>query len=344
MRDRRDHLTEFGQPRDVDQFRLQLEQLPVADIAFHFEGPRHPGIDRAGLDQQHKQHQGRGHQAVQTAGIEAKVEAAGIEHRAQADLEQPGRHDHHEPHVEHRICAPLPQDEQRHEAQRPDRAGDDRQHRRICVAAHDGREQFVAHGGEQGRAANRGQDDGTRNGDGEPWTSHAPAVAQICVGDHGEREAGVPDHVQPGGGLRTGTDQAGRPEQAREAERVGHRHQGREQIAARKDEKRRRAEDGELREQQDRGDKVVDQKRRLVARDEGPDLRELHPGKRRGQQEQAEQDQHDKFREPTLPHRCRQGGKEHRPFRRRLMRHSRPPSLFTPLRSIQPKSTVRQVR
>ena len=133
----------------------------------------------------------------------------------------------------------------------------------------------------------------------------------------------MPNHVQPGGGLRTGTDETGRPEQAREAERVGHRHQGREQIAARKNEQRRRAEDGKLREQQDCGDKIVDQKRGLVARDEGPDLRELHLSKRRGQQEQDAQGQHDKFREPALPHRCRQCGKEHRPFRRRLMRHSR---------------------
>src|ERR1700760_2938961 len=82
--------------------------------------------------------------------------------------------------------------------------------------------------------------------DGEAGAPYAHAVTQQGIADYGEREAGMPYHVQPSGGLWSGTNQPGGSKQTRKAQCMGHGHKGREQITARKEEQRRRTENDEL--------------------------------------------------------------------------------------------------
>ena len=78
----------------------------------------------------------------------------------------------------------------------------------------------------------------------------------------------MPEHVEPGGRLRTCAEQPARREKAREREHVEARHHRAEEVRAREREQSARANDGELLEQQHRGNQVAHHQRRLVRRDE----------------------------------------------------------------------------
>jgi len=88
------------------------------------------------------------------------------------------------------------------------------------------------------------------------------------------------------------------------------RHQRGEQVAAREHQERARPQDGELAEEQHRGDQVVDDQRRLIDRDEGEDRRQGHLGEgdRDDEEGRARQDGHQ--RQPTLARARRQGRHE----------------------------------
>jgi len=113
-------------------------------------------------------------------------------------------------------------------------------------------------------------------------------------------EAAVPEHVQPGRALRPGTQQPGGREQAGKAEAMGDRRQRRAEVAAGQYQHGPRSGDPELAEQQQRGDEVADDERRLVQRHEGPDLRQRQLGERRDGGKQRQRDQHDREGQPAL--------------------------------------------
>ena len=95
------------------------------------------------VDQQHGEHEARGAEAVEPAGVEAEIEAGDVEDRRQRDVEQPGAQHDHEPDVDHRMRPAKPQHEQRREAEAPD----DRHHadhgRGVVAVAQQDRQQVV---------------------------------------------------------------------------------------------------------------------------------------------------------------------------------------------------------
>jgi len=121
----------------------------------------------------------------------------------------------------------------------------------------------------------------------------------------------MPEHVQPGRALGPGAQQAGRREQAGEREHVRDGHDGGEEVTAGQYEQRPRSQETELTEQQDRRDQIVDRKRRLIDRDEGPDRRERHLGERHRGEKDRGGHQHDREGEPTLAPLGRQGRQEY---------------------------------
>src|SRR5262249_58341138 len=99
-------------------------------------------------------------------------------------------------------------------------------------------------------------------------------------------------------------------EQVGEGEGVGDSGRGRKQISAGKQQQAAGAQHGELREQQDRGDQVVDGKRRLIARDERRHGGKRHPRKGRGAGEQGGGYGYDDQRNPAVAARGGAGGKK----------------------------------
>jgi hypothetical protein len=76
-------------------------------------------------------------------------------------------------------------------------------------------------------------------------------VFQKRIADHEKRKAGVPDLVQPGRRLRAGIEQPGWGKHAGKRQGMDDRGARGEQISARKQQQRPRAQQGELRKQQD---------------------------------------------------------------------------------------------
>ncbi len=224
-----------------------------------------PRIPLSG-EQQHQEHEARRQQPVDPAGVEAEIPAAGVEDRGQRDVEDPCAHHDHEPQVEHRVRPAPPQDDQREEAQCPDARADKNHRRGVAGALDDRREEVPSRRDEEGDPT---RDDGNRRDtgqDSDPGSaprpaSLAPGVLEQHVRDDEERESAVPEHVQPGGGLRPGAEETGRREQAGERERVRDGDEGREQVAAGQHEQRPRPQDTELTKEQTRGDQIVDHER-----------------------------------------------------------------------------------
>ena len=117
----------------------------------------------------------------------------------------------------------------------------------------------------------------------------------------------MPDHVKPGRGLRAGAEQPVGRKQAGKGQRVDNRRRSGEQIAAREQQQRPRARDGELRKQQDGGDQIVDRERGLIARNEGRDRGERYAGKGHGAREQHRRDADDGQGRGAVAARGRQG-------------------------------------
>ena len=106
-------------------------------------------VQPAAFQQQHHQHEARCQQAIDPAGIEAKVEAAGIEDGAERDVQDPRAHHHHQPQVEHRLRPAPPHRDQGKQAERADGGHHDDHRRSVAVALHDGRKRVMALRGEQ---------------------------------------------------------------------------------------------------------------------------------------------------------------------------------------------------
>ena len=82
---------------------------------------------------------------------------------------------------------------------------------------------------------------------------------------------------------------------------MAERHQAGEEIAAGQELETALAEDGELAEQQNGGDQVVDRDRRLIGRDEGVDVEKRLLGERHADREDAERNREDRERQAALP-------------------------------------------
>jgi hypothetical protein len=121
----------------------------------------------------------------------------------------------------------------------------------------------------------------------------------------------VPKDVYPARRLKAGTEQAGWREDSGEGQHPEEDHQSRVEITARHHEERRRPEDGELRQEQDGGERIAHEHCRGVGRDEGIDPpqgdgREIADGNR----ENDDQDQQKGDSESLLHRTRRQVGKD----------------------------------
>ena len=190
-------------------------------------------IELAVLVQQHNQHKACRQQPVDPAGIKAEIVAAGIEHRAHRDVEQPCAHRHDQPEIEHGIGPAARQSIEREQVQQPHRRDHDDHGRRVVIVLHDGRQQGLAQGRQQRQPANQGDDrrDGARDRD-AALAGRLFLQPITGIGDDEERKAAMPEHVEPGRGLRPGIEQAIWREQTGKRQRMHGRHQRGEQITA----------------------------------------------------------------------------------------------------------------
>lgn len=166
------------------------------------------------FDQEHREHEGRRAEAVDTTGVEAEIEARHVDDRRQRDVEQPCAHHHHEPDIDDRMRTAEPQRDQRGEAQGPDKGHHADHDLRVTAIAQQDRKQVVL------RSDDPGQDDHDRDDadhagvDRLACRARDPGAAvgllQPGVGQHAERKAAVPDHVEPDRGLLVGPQQPGR--------------------------------------------------------------------------------------------------------------------------------------
>ena len=118
-------------------------------------------------------------------------------------------------------------------------------------------------------------------------------VFQERIAEHENRKSDVPDLVKPGGCLRAGIEQPGRSKHTWKAQAVDDRSGRGEQISAREQQQRPRAQNRELRKQQDGGDEIVDRERGLITGNEGRHRDQRHPGIDRGDDEQNGRDADD---------------------------------------------------
>ena len=158
------------------------------------------------------------------------------------------------------------------------------------VLTRGGEERQPAHGAEDRRYA---REDGTTSARARS-TRAAPFVLHQSVCDDEEREAAMPEHIQPGSALGAGAKQAGRREQPREREGVRDGHESGEQIAAGQHEQRPGLQKPELTEEQHRGHQIVDHERRFIDWDEGRDLSERDFGERRSYEKNDDGHQDDR--------------------------------------------------
>jgi len=216
------------------------------------------------------------------------------------------------------VRPPPPQDCEREEAQHPRARQYDAAHGSDAAALHDRGQKLVAPRGQEREPEHQGENRrnaGKNGGAGVPARSAAGRLGSLVferrVSDDGEREAAMPERIQPRRALGPGAEQACRREKAGEAERVRNGYGGCEQIAARKHEERARAQDVELAEQQHCRDQIVDHERGFVDRDKGPDLRERQLRERCRGEKDDDGREHDHQREPPLAAPRRQRRKEY---------------------------------
>ena len=232
---------------------------------------RQLGLQRRIVDQQHRQYETCRAEAIGSSRIITKVETRRVQHGGQREVEQPCAKCDHEPEVEHAVRPPEADGEKGSEGETPDHRGNDGQGRRGGAAI----DQHWKHG-ILGRG-NPGQDrepNERRNGAGQdcaPRRTVEPRalVAAIeRISEDEQREAAVPDHVEPRRRLWPGAEQSGRRVKIGKGQGVQQRGQRSEQISASEIQQTARSYLRHLREQQYRGDDIVDGERRLTARDE----------------------------------------------------------------------------
>ena len=214
---------------------LAQDALAPVLLLLDIEQAGETAIKIGGTDQQDEQHKGRRCEAIDAAGIETQIEAAAIQHGAERDIEDPRAHDDHQPHVDHRVPRAHPERDQRDEAQHPGRGNDHDHGGAVGVALHDRRQQILSRRRQQGQHNHHSQ--GSSNAEQKValrqvrWGGCGVAVVlRKGIGDHDERKAAVPEHVEPRRALRAGTQQSGGREEAGKRQRVGHHHRCREEI------------------------------------------------------------------------------------------------------------------
>jgi hypothetical protein len=251
------------------------------------------------LQQQRNQHDARGDQPVDPACIKAEIIPRRPDDRRKGDVHEPGAHDDHQPKVEDRgLPSPQGNEHQQrdHPIRRTDALGDAD---RVVPVADELRQQRLAGGRHDGEHAYE-RDDAEDGGSNHPSESSLGGAdrrlpAQDHIGEHEQREAAVPELIEPRGRLRTGTQEPGRCEDTRKGQNVRDDHQGVEQVPGRERQHGARANLDEMIEKQHRGNQIADEQRRLVGRDEGRHRGERYShirnrGKERDEQERQEQD------------------------------------------------------
>src|SRR5260221_4362345 len=169
----------------------------------------------------------------------------------------------------------------------------------VGVAPMNGGYNRLAGCGEKGEGA---------TGDKRVWDApnNGPALGttlQECVRDHERREAGVPEHVEPRRTLGSGDEESRWREASRKSHRMGNGGECGEEVSARQDQERPRAEEVELPEKERRRDEIDHDKRRLVERDERRNRYEGRLGEWRRRKKCSGQDQDDPRSETSLPRR-----------------------------------------
>ncbi len=303
---------------DQDQIMRGFEDaLPLLDLAAQrlligrrlqvqrAEQPRQLTLHRDVLGQQHDQDEARRAQAVEPSGIEAEIESGDVEDGGQCDVEQPDTHHDHQPDVDHRTQPAKPQHQKCRQADAPDAGNHDHERGRIAAAAEQDRQPVMAGRHEQGQRDDRRADRGNAREDGPARGPADPGRAALIpgegVGQHEQRKAAVPDHVQPHGGLRAGAEQACWRKQTGKAQPVDDRGRRGEHVAAGQQQQRPGSQDCKLREQQGCGDQIIERQRGLIARDECRHRRERHAGIGNGDREQKDGDGDDRERNPAIP-------------------------------------------
>ncbi len=246
------------------------------------------GVQDAVLDQQQQQDETRAGQPENASRIKAEVVASVVEHRAERDIADPDAQHHHQPDVDRQMRLAAPEHGQGHQAEAPRGAGHYPHGRGVVVGHHDRRQPVLACRGQRDARNRRAQHRGDDERRGPPLERAGGEAIRLAffpdfqqgVGHHEQRKARMPEHVDPGGALRPGAEQATGCEQPRERQQVPGGGGGREQVPARQRQHGARTRDDELAEQQDGGDQIIEDERRFVGRNERWKLRQLHLGKR----------------------------------------------------------------
>lgn len=107
------------------------------------EQARQLGLQVDRVDQQDRQDETRGKEAVDAPEVEAEIEPGHVEDRRQRDVEKPGAHHDHQPDVEHRVLTAEPQCHERHQAQAPHGRYDDDHRPGVVAPAQQHREEIM---------------------------------------------------------------------------------------------------------------------------------------------------------------------------------------------------------
>jgi len=187
----------------------------LADVVFQsarlilqgYVGLRETAVEPTRLQEERGEHEARRHESVNAASVEAQVKTPGVEEPAEGDVEQPGAHNDHEPEVKHHRGTLPPQDHKRDQAQGPHGRQHERLHRCIAVASHDAGQEVLSYSGQQREGAHHANyGDNTADGIQSAQaagrcTDPTVTLLQCTLGYYEEREAPVPEHIEPSGGL-----------------------------------------------------------------------------------------------------------------------------------------------
>ena len=212
---------------------------------------------------------------------------------------------------------------ERRQAEQPDHGNEDDLAPAVAVSDQDRGEQRLALGHQQRAGNHRHQDRADRRKYcAGPRAGFRIGRPRAGIGDDEQGEAAMPEHVEPGGGLRSGAEQSGLCEHAGEGQGVDDHHQRGEQIAAGQQPQAGCAQDAVLAEQQHRGDQITQRQGRLIGRNEGRDRWQHRAGERRQDRESGGGDD-DRDQSGAAIARCGgKGGEEDVSRRRRGVRHA----------------------
>ena len=100
-------------------FALGVEAALGSRLAAQlFEQPGQLALQGDIVDQEHCEDETGRTKSVDPAGVKAQIEPGRVENSGQRDVVHPGAHHDHQPDVEHGMRSPVPQDQQRREAEK----------------------------------------------------------------------------------------------------------------------------------------------------------------------------------------------------------------------------------